>query len=74
MARLVNSKPKGGDWLGPLHLASGGRRLHCMRLLLLHGAEVNKGSSSGSTPLHEAAANGHCEGTAAPASALWFGP
>ena len=50
----------------PLHLlaathAEADDALACVRLLLDHGASVNKRASNGSTPLHWAAGNGNVE-------------
>jgi ankyrin repeat protein len=59
--KLVNCKHT-LDSRGPLHLASCGNQVEVVRLLLRNGAEVNRSSSGGYTPLHDAAERGHCEG------------
>ena len=51
------------DWVGkaPLMYAAQGGHTECVRLLLEHGADVNKPSASRSTAAHYAAERGHKE-------------
>ncbi|GAC98449.1 ankyrin repeat protein [Pseudozyma hubeiensis SY62] len=71
---LENGQPANSNLNGilPLHAACSGGSEQSVRMLILHGADVNaprlraKGSAAGpgaegSTPLHFAAANGHLE-------------
>ncbi|KAJ9475416.1 Ankyrin repeat protein [Pseudozyma hubeiensis] len=71
---LENGQPPNSNLNGilPLHAACSGGSEQSVRMLILHGADVNaprlraKGSTAGpgaegSTPLHFAAANGHLE-------------
>lgn len=53
----VNLPERDGDT--PLHLACRANHLTCARLLIQHGADVNRARHNRNTPLHTAAWNGH---------------
>lgn len=55
----VIDRPRAGRGTTPLYVASSVGALACVRVLLKHGADVNKASSSGSVPLMVAVQNGH---------------
>ncbi|PVD39591.1 hypothetical protein C0Q70_02226 [Pomacea canaliculata] len=62
LAMNANVEDRGikGDCTPLMEAASGGY-LEIVRLLILHGADVNAQSSAGNTPLHSAACGGHVE-------------
>ncbi|XP_065175426.1 poly [ADP-ribose] polymerase tankyrase-like [Sycon ciliatum] len=60
---IVNCHASDGRKSTALHLAAGYNRVHCVQLLLQHGADVHAKDKGGLVPLHNACSYGHYEVT-----------
>lgn len=60
-AQNVHKREVSGQGLTALHIAARYNHLDCLKILIMHGANVNATDKFGFRPIHDAAMHGHAE-------------